>query len=126
MKNKIKKINNRIEWIDTLRGLAMFFVVWGHLFPSNKWILRKYIYSFHMPLFFFISGLTYKENANMSFKELIKKLFKRLIIPYIAINIFAILIRLIMYYLGYYQTFNLTDRIFGIFIGNSEIYHSTA
>ena len=49
----MKKIaNKRIDWLDTLRGLAMFFVIWGHAFPTNKGLVRKIIYSFHMPIFF--------------------------------------------------------------------------
>ena len=40
-----QKKDKRIDWIDTLRGLSMFFVVWGHSFPSVNWFLRKWIYT---------------------------------------------------------------------------------
>ena len=70
--------NKRIEYIDILRGIAMILVLIGH----NDTILTNYIYSFHIPLFFFISGLTYKGNS-VSLKEVIKKRFRNIVIPYI-------------------------------------------
>ena len=38
-------MNKRIEWIDTLRGVAMFFVILGHAFIKRNNIVRNYIYS---------------------------------------------------------------------------------
>ena len=75
--------NKRIEYIDILRGIAMILVLIGH----NDTILTKYIYSFHIPLFFFISGLTYKGNS-ASLKEVIKKRFRNIVIPYLKLSLF--------------------------------------
>lgn len=59
---------NRIAWLDALKGFAIFTVVLGHCvtdclasntFPKDKEMLQivyDFIYSFHMPLFFLISG----------------------------------------------------------------------
>lgn len=50
-------INKRIEWIDISKGLGMLLVIAGHT------IALKYssiLYTFHMPLFFFLSGLVAK------------------------------------------------------------------
>ena len=47
----------RVFYIDFLRGLAMILVVLGH--SSSMDILNMCILSFHMPLFFFVSGLTF-------------------------------------------------------------------
>ena len=44
----------RIKWIDMLKGIGVIAVVVGH-FYNNETLLRI-ISSFHMPLFFFISG----------------------------------------------------------------------
>ena len=46
----------RIFWIDALRGIGIFLVVLGHTF----WKGHNVIYAFHMPLFFFISGILFK------------------------------------------------------------------
>lgn len=48
--------NNRIHWIDFAKGIAILLVVLGHVsfLPEP---IHAGIYSFHMPLFFFLSGL---------------------------------------------------------------------
>lgn len=56
MKEANKK---RILWIDYAKAFAMFFVVIGHVNSGNY--LTNWIYSFHMPLFFFLSGITLNE-----------------------------------------------------------------
>lgn len=55
MSNLIKK---REQWADILKGIGAILVVIGHLvlYEGNA---KVYIYSFHMPLFFFISGYLY-------------------------------------------------------------------
>ena len=61
-------MTGRIEWIDALKGFAIFTVVLGHCitdalssntFPAYLDFLttfKDFIYCFHMPLFFTISG----------------------------------------------------------------------
>lgn len=58
-------MKERIEEIDWLRGFATFLVILGHsiiVYPINlheiPWcnVLYEFISSFHMPLFFVISG----------------------------------------------------------------------
>lgn len=69
----------RIEWLDSLKGLAIILVVWGHLnIPLEA---ETIIYSFHMPLFFFISGYLFKNN-NRSLKEYVQRKVNSLLIPY--------------------------------------------
>jgi fucose 4-O-acetylase-like acetyltransferase len=58
----------RIAWVDAARGFAIILVVFGHVLGgvmSRRWLdgeglyraIYNYIYLFHMPLFFMISGL---------------------------------------------------------------------
>ena len=75
-------------FIDNLKVVLIFLVVFGHLIEryidSNNTLMGIYmfIYTFHMPLFIFISGLLSK-NLNKS-----KKIFiKNLLVPYIILNI---------------------------------------
>ena len=44
----------REKWVDILKGMGIIFVCLGHLSPGI--FTETHIYSFHMPLFFFISG----------------------------------------------------------------------
>jgi fucose 4-O-acetylase-like acetyltransferase len=58
----------RIEWIDVARGIGIVLVVYGHVLrglagagmldqASPLWLSDYAIYTFHMPLFFFLAGL---------------------------------------------------------------------
>ena len=116
---KKQEVKERIDWIDTLRGLGMLFVVWGHSIPY-KYPVRKYIYSFHMPLFFFISGLTFGDSDKLDYAEYIKKKFKSLIVPYIIINIICYVLSVILFKVGVLEEFNYLDNIMGIFYSNGE------
>jgi len=49
----------RISWIDNLKALAIFFVVLGHT-VGLPLAVQKLIFSFHMPIFFFLSGMLVK------------------------------------------------------------------
>lgn len=54
--NHFNKKSREAEW-DVFKGILMICVVIGHLdFGDN---VRQYIYAFHMPLFFLISGFFY-------------------------------------------------------------------
>lgn len=74
---------NRIKYIDIARGFAMFFIVIGHAFVHSIHcsILCKLLYSFHVVLFFILSGFTFKRN-NDRFSVFFKKKFIHIVIPY--------------------------------------------
>lgn len=74
--------------LDGLRGFAILLVVLGHSIQLNQInfddnILFNIIYSFHMPLFMFISGFLSYKTFDGSIQKLYKK-FKYLIIPFFA------------------------------------------
>lgn len=49
------KINTeRKNYIDVMRGLGMILVIWAHIFQNSAIPINKYIYAFHMPLFFLL------------------------------------------------------------------------
>lgn len=72
-------MNQRIKWIDYLKGFLILTVMFGHTFGIPN-VLKVYIYSFHMPLFFILSGYTMSVEK-YSFKEFFTKKFKSLILP---------------------------------------------
>lgn len=49
-------VKRRIEWIDQLRGMAVILVILHHAGLRG---FGRFILAFHMPLFFFISGLLF-------------------------------------------------------------------
>ena len=69
-------MTNRIKFIDIARGLGIILVVFGHAIvpeirnTSNIFMnIYKYIYIFHMPLFFYVSGVF----AKFDFKKIFTK-----------------------------------------------------
>lgn len=81
----------RIEYLDIARGIGILLVVLGHNdFAAISPFFHQVIYSFHIPLFFFLSG--YFINTSFSFFEYSKKRFHTVLKPYwfaIALIYFA-------------------------------------
>lgn len=83
----------RIVYIDIIRGGAVILVLLHHC-----GILKPYILGFHMPLFFFLSGLVFRCSESREiplFFVYFKRRFVKLVIPYLGfefINLFFALI----------------------------------
>lgn len=71
----------RIDYIDYAKGFAILCVLLGHMEISP--ILKHSIYSFHMPLFFILSG--YFLRKGIPDKDSIKKNFQALLVPYLVV-----------------------------------------
>ena len=86
--------NNRIVFIDQLKGLAMLAVVFNHLlqfcFGVNYTTTNTMLAIFDLPLFFFISGyFCYKERV-FNVKEtlsLLSKKFKNYVFPFLSVGL---------------------------------------
>lgn len=73
----------RFAHVDTMKAIGIVLVVVGHSPGLNPYI-KNVIYSFHMPLFFFISGLLVSEQKlSMTYRENLSLLWKGLGIPYL-------------------------------------------
>ena len=72
---------NRKTYIDYMRAFAILLVIAGHANAFNDPV-KNWIYSFHMPLFFIISGLTLSEKK-LSLK-IVEKKVRVLLVPYIV------------------------------------------
>ena len=83
-------MKEKINYIDYSKGIAIFFVIFGHVYCGNN-IITTWICSFHVPLFFIISGFLLKLNKNKDIKSVILKKFKSLMVPYILFSIINIL-----------------------------------
>ncbi len=102
MKNT-KKDKYYIE-MNYLKGLAIIWVLIGHSFtdyqtgfinPVNKFIFY-YMYSFHMPLFFLISGFLFTKQLTDKWPEkvgTIRKKFIHLFIPYLVYSFLTLILK---------------------------------
>ncbi len=103
----------RLNWIDALKGMGIMLVVLAH--HSLPVALDTYIFSFHMPLFFFISGFVfdfgkYAESA----VGFVKGRIRSLIVPYFC---FAMLTCLFYF---------LLDAVYQPGITNIEFFEASA
>lgn len=74
---------SRIKYLDYARVFSIILVMYAHFFTVKDSPLRMWIYSFHVPIFFIITGiLIYKKNSKFD----IKKQFKNLIVPYFVLS----------------------------------------
>jgi fucose 4-O-acetylase-like acetyltransferase len=75
-------IPKRIEVLDIARGIGILLVVLGHNdFGAISPFFHQVIYSFHIPLFFFLSG--YFINTAQPFFDYFKKRFHAVLKPYL-------------------------------------------
>lgn len=118
-------MKKRLSYIDVAKAFAIFYIVLGHtiVHSQNSYLALKFVCSFHVVLFFVLSGFTFK--INTSFKSFAKKKFLRIMVPYF---IWAVLF-LIPYYilgrntgeeLGTSQSFNLGVMLKNIIYANGN------
>jgi acyltransferase len=107
----------RVHWIDIARGIGIILVLYGHLFVSAQ--NNYFIFAFHMPLFFFISGLVFKPTTN-SLKSIATKYFKQLLIPYYIFAAFTYAFTLISQTAGDVSPGGIAYQLYGILYGNGN------
>ena len=122
----------RIEYLDATKGFAIFLMVFAHviawqfedysqvvLLNANQdsnikvaGFLWQLVYSFHMPLFFLISGVFSDSKGSLSMKCIRKS--RHLLIPYFTTGFFILLVRPTF---GYWFLFTLWQlQIISIFL----------
>lgn len=91
----------RLDYLDMAKGIGMLLVLIGHLqgdsiFTFSPYIqpLCVYIFSFHMPLFFIISGIltAIKNDEIKPFGQVAKSRFRGIMIPYFWFSFFYLLV----------------------------------
>ena len=77
------EIYKRIGWIDISKCLGIFLVVLCHC--GLRTSFTQWVYSFHMPFFFFVSGMVYVQRGK--FTEYLYRRFRQIMIPYILFSL---------------------------------------
>lgn len=101
---------NRLDWVDVAKGIGIFLVVAGHSsLPPHS---RSLIYIFHMPLFFFVSGIFMRTGG----LRLVHKI-QSLVLPYIYFSVFEVVFFwMASFWLG--REYSVVGAIRGFLIGN--------
>ncbi len=69
----------RKKHVDYIKAIGITLVILGHINYAND-VIKEWIYAFHMPLFYFATGVVIKRE-NIDYNYFIKK-FQGLIVPY--------------------------------------------
>ena len=83
----------RIECLDIAKGIGIILVIFGHCLNINGRLFQL-IFTFHMPLFFMLSGYVFKGNG--SFLLLLKKRAKTLLLPFLGYYCLGLLVTLLL------------------------------
>ena len=105
----------RLDYLDLAKGIGILIVMLGHFpvdgEPHISRQLYDFIFSFHMPLFFIITGIIFGYNRKwekQTFKELFIKKLKTIIYPYFTLSAAALILQTLeMVFLHFGSPFDL-------------------
>lgn len=87
-------MKERYNELDLMKGIGIFLVYLGHNFNLAGFekdgiflYIYRTIYSFHMPLFFLISGFLMNNGKGIQLKKYYVHKIKRILVPYFFINL---------------------------------------
>lgn len=88
MEQKIQA-KKRIGWIDIAKAIGILFVLINHA-ELNLGVVTFLGGMFYMPVFFVLSGYTYKDNSQESIKRFIVSKARRLLLPYLCFQLIIV------------------------------------
>lgn len=121
--------DKRIEWVDTAKALGLFLVFWGHLLYNGSEvasIINRAIYSFHMPMYFILSGYVYKADT-LTFFDYTKRKAKRILLPALLLYMVTFPLYFHPHYLDYssatlWSIFETVFYIKGVLAYNDPVW----
>lgn len=93
---------SRLDWLDALRGLAMLFVIAGHLFKQRE--IFQFTNAIKIPLFFAISGYLLCGRTQNT-KAYFLSMLKRVVIPWLILSLGLGLQYILTQGLAYYANY---------------------
>lgn len=87
----MKSKNMRINWLDVAKFFGIFAIFLGH-YTNYLGPLYEFLFIFHVPLFFFLSGCSESFNKEISIKKNIIKIIRTLLIPAFIFSFLTILV----------------------------------
>jgi len=88
------QLQGRIEWVDAAKSIGIFLVVFGHslggmvdsgVLDESGWggLTVRFLYAFHMPLFFFLAGMFVANSAHRTFHAYLANKASVIVYPYL-------------------------------------------
>ena len=100
----VERRSTRVMWVDTAKGFGIVLVVFGHAMrglvsanlmtwtPAARFV-DAWIYAFHMPLFFFLSGLFLFRSAIKAWPAFVWDKLRTIAYPYFVWSLIALAIK---------------------------------
>ncbi|MGM9552431.1 MAG: acyltransferase family protein [Clostridia bacterium] len=104
----------RLDDIDILKGIGIIIMIMGHVGFSG--IFDVFIHSFHMPLFFVVSGYLFKKRDQFNISEFAFRKAKQLLVPYVCYGLFFYISWLIFFR----DESNVFQPLINLFTYNTE------
>lgn len=108
----------RLSWIDVAKGIGIILVIYGHALNAQS--LRYLIYSFHMPLFFLLSGMVFRHIDHEKFIHFLKKDFTNIILPYLFFASVTMVVWLFTMNPADRTQYQILKQLFGIIYGSGN------
>lgn len=83
-------MKERIQWVDVAKFFGIFVIYLGH-FGNDAGAAYTYVFKFHVPLFFMISGCMESKNTRRVMENIYHK-FVNLMIPFFAFGLLSIIL----------------------------------
>ncbi len=111
--------DTRMRYLDVAKGIAMICIILGH---QGIWEVNRLVFTFHVPIFFLITG--YFTSAKLPIKEFVLRKARTLLVPYActcaAIIVFAVALAL---YRGQEVGPIVQHWVFASCYGAGDTYH---
>ena len=88
--------DKRFHWVDVLKFLGIFAVYLSH-YGEEAGRLYPFVYTYHVPLFFFVSGFFAGIKKGETFVSFVAKKFKTLMAPYFVFVALSVVMHAVQY-----------------------------
>lgn len=93
------KTKNHILWIDVAKGIGIFLIVYGHiLYAAKTTVINQFLYSFHVPFFFVLSGFVFLIKEDEKFFSFMYKKSVRILVPLFCFVLIGLIVALAKHY----------------------------
>lgn len=103
-------IKGRDATIDIAKGIGMIAVVLGHTTFTGK----NFLYQFHLPLFFFLSGLVWNEKKINNIPKYFFGKIKGFYVPFILFELVFLLLHNVFSEMGFYSVKSRVDLYYSL------------
>lgn len=103
-------MKERIKWVDVAKFLGIFAIYLGH-FGTTAGMTRDFVFIYHVPLFFFLSGCMSTLDNEKNILKFVWKKLKSLMIPFWIFALLSIVVTVINNQINIYDVKDMLVKI---------------